>query len=42
LILVFQIFSAFRQQKEDREIENQFSDKIKILEGLNKVRTPRN
>lgn len=42
LILVFQIFSAFRQQKEDREIENQFSDKIKILEELNKIRTPRN
>ena len=42
LILVFQIFSAFRQQKEDKEIENQFSDKIEILKELNKIRTPKN
>lgn len=41
LILVFQIFSAFRQQKEDKEIENQFSDKIEILKELNKIRTPK-
>jgi hypothetical protein len=42
LILVFQIFSAFRQQKEDKEIENQFSDKIEILKELKKIRTPKN